>query len=66
MIGRLGLETLRSANTMMEWDRDDSSLAPVLPVDRAAAEWPTNCSSVSRSKTSTSFRPTTWIRIVQW
>ena len=39
--------------------RDDSSLAPVDPVDRAPAEWSISCCSVSTEATSYSFSPTT-------
>lgn len=39
--------------------RDDSSLAPVLPVLRAAAEWSHSCCSTTKLPTPTSRNPTT-------
>lgn len=38
---------------MMECDREESALAPVLPVLRAALEWSTSCWMVATRDTST-------------
>lgn len=41
-------------------------VGPRAPRGPLPAEWPTSCSSVSRSKTSTSLRPTTWTTCARW